>query len=214
MIILSKKFSTEYQTVRFSVQLPKWEIWPMGDVIMSQAMEVQEPVTVTGKQWQETEQRTGGAPAVDQIFVTQLIAGAQEEGRASSNLRINSAPGCSSALALADAQIALSTRATFCVLACLRASFGGPYRVDGRCALVSFGGYTGLHTVEALLGATKGCHEAACQAGPTISGVPELFSVGCRVASVRVVLEVALCGHGGVVGGFGVIALRICCFAG
>lgn len=39
------------------------------------------------------------------------------------------------------------------------------------------------------------------------------FGVGSRVAGIRVVLQVALCGHRGIAGGFGVVALRVFRFA-
>ena len=52
----------------------------MDDVMTSQDMEVQEPVTVTGKQGQDAGQRAGEAPAVDRALVAQLVAGAREQG--------------------------------------------------------------------------------------------------------------------------------------
>ena len=52
----------------------------MDDAITSEDVEVQEPVTVTGEQSQDAEQRVGEVPAVDRALVAQLVAGAREQG--------------------------------------------------------------------------------------------------------------------------------------
>lgn len=51
----------------------------MDDVMASQDMEVQEPVTVVGEHGQDAEQRLGKAPVVDQDLVAQLVADAREQ---------------------------------------------------------------------------------------------------------------------------------------
>ncbi len=52
----------------------------MDDVMTSQDVEVQEPVTAFGEQGQDAEQRLGKTPAVDRTLVAQLVAGAREQG--------------------------------------------------------------------------------------------------------------------------------------
>lgn len=73
--------------------------------------------------------------------------------------------------------------------------------------MVSFGGQAGLHSVAAFFGVAEGGHERLGQACPTVSGVPEFFRFCGGVAGVRVVLQVALCGRGGVAGGFSVVGV-------
>lgn len=52
----------------------------MDDVMASQNVEVQEPVTMTGEQRQGAEHRGKEVPAVDRALVAQLVAGAREQG--------------------------------------------------------------------------------------------------------------------------------------